>query len=189
MAKSKKAIIEEVAECLGWRVSFQTQRSLKCNDGKWDKEVTEKYIELSIETPHGGEFCCSEFYNRLEEIPERLYERYQDFDVDEEVKMYLEAKENGLAGVPDAQGLVHDAEWEEAALLELSDSIRDAFNGKWKPKEPEPPKHEQLLEKYNLRCRFDRNFYYAWETADQMVKDVYGASIFEVLRRFDDLRR
>lgn len=55
-----------------------------------------------------------------ENLPEEVFEYYQAFDVDEYVAMYLEAKQNGLAGVPNARGLVEDAEDMEARLEELA---------------------------------------------------------------------
>lgn len=49
-----------------------------------------------------------------------------NFDVDEHVEMWLEARQNGTAGVPPARILVHDAEDIEKMLLDLVDALATA---------------------------------------------------------------
>ena len=113
--------------------SFEKQKRTVCNGGKWDKEVTEKYVEFSQMSSAGEDFSFYVFYDRLEDIPREVYEYYDDFDVDDHVRMWLEAKKNGVGGVPNARVLVKDAEEIEEMILTLSMAIRDAFGkrGVW----------------------------------------------------------
>ncbi len=100
--KITKKKIEDVAEGLGWSVDWQTQKNLK---GK-----TEKYVEFRQESPAGEDFTFCVFYDALYDIAHELYNWWQDFDVEEHVKMWLEAKSNGVGGVPDVVTLVKDAQ-------------------------------------------------------------------------------
>lgn len=108
--KITKKKIEDVAEELGWHVDWQTQRRKVYNKGKWDKEITEKYVEFSQESPAGEDFSVCVFYDALHNIAHELYTWWEDFDIEEHVKMWLEAKSNGVLGVPDIVTLVKDAQ-------------------------------------------------------------------------------
>lgn len=91
----------EICEELGWSAN-------ECDDGTVEIETTTKYE---------GDFI---FTVSKENLAQEVWEYYQDFDVDEYVEMYLEAKKNGLSGVPSARGLVEDAEDTEKRLEELA---------------------------------------------------------------------
>lgn len=130
MPKSRKrAIIEEVAEKMGWNVSFSVQNTMRFNEKtqNFDKKTIERYVEFECESPAGEDVVVTEYYSRFDDIPAALYERYDDFDVEDHVKMWLEAKERGTKGIPDVRTLVEDAEWQEQAILDLSFALRDAL--------------------------------------------------------------
>lgn len=114
--KITKKKIEDVAEKLGWSVDWQTQ--------EYPKGKTEKYVEFSQESPAGEDFSFYVFYDALHDIAHELYTWWQDFVVEEHVKMWLEAKSNGVGGVPDVVTLVEDAEEIESMLEELYDAVR-----------------------------------------------------------------
>ena len=130
MSSWKRELIEKTAEKLGWKTTFHTQAGEKyLGDGEWsEKKYIETYVDFEIESPAGEEVILSEFYKRFDDIPVKVYERYQDFDVDDQVKMWLEAKNSGVAGVPSARVLVEDAEWQEQKILDLAFTLRDALN-------------------------------------------------------------
>ena len=175
MAKSKKKIIEEAVESLGWSVTFDTQKN---QDGK-----IEKYVAVSGYSDAGEDIEFIEFYDSLDEIPEKFYERYQDFDVDEHVAMWLEAKQNGTSGVPDARVLVKDAEWTEQFLLKLSEALRDALAGK-KPtaeKKTHDEKLQKLMNLIELQDRVHHGVYEAWDTINSLINEVYGIDIGDAL--------
>ena len=54
-----------------------------------------------------------------------MWELYNNFDVEEETYLMLEAKRNGLQGVPDLVDLVHNEEYKENALKEFAEKLRD----------------------------------------------------------------
>lgn len=83
------------------------------------------FIELSMQgdNPCGEDWCeeltISEPETKgelLNALTEELWRLYNNFDVDENVAMMLEAKRNGFRGVPDAVDLVHNEEFKENAL-------------------------------------------------------------------------
>ena len=49
-----------------------------------------------------------------------IYSYWEDYDVDEEVEMFLEAKRNGFQGVPTVSVLVKECEQVDATLEELA---------------------------------------------------------------------
>ena len=63
--------------------------------------------------------------NEPNELKEEIRRRYENFDVDEEAEMYIEAKQNGLKGVPSIRTLVNDLEDEEEKYEELWYAVED----------------------------------------------------------------
>ena len=179
MAKSKKAIIEDAVESLGWSASFQTQR--RRGTGK-----VEKYISVSGHSDAGEDLEFSEFYDSLDEIPEKFFEAYQDFDTEEHVRMWLEAKQNKVSNVPDAKTLVEDAEWIEQFLLKLAETLRDALAGRKQDVQPEPKdKLQALFDLIDLRDRSRHGVYDAWDTINGLVNEVYGIDIGDALNLWE----
>lgn len=107
---SKKKIID-TAEELGWSVDFETQ--------KYPGKKPEKMVTFSQYSPAGEDFSFYETYESLPEIARQVYSYWQDFDVEEHVKMWLDAKANGVIGVPDVVTLVDDAREIETMLENL----------------------------------------------------------------------
>ena len=103
----KIAKIKEIAERLGWRVS-------EYDDGTAD---------FSKYSPAGEDFS---FTVNAEEAEKEIYEFYNDFDVDEHVEMWIEARENGTPGVPSTRELVEDAEDIYKMLKELASAVISA---------------------------------------------------------------
>ena len=96
----------------GWRVSSYT------DDGR---------VEIETETPAGEDFIvCVE----VECFPEQVAMYAQDFDVDEHIAMWIEAKKNGDSNVPPARVLVHDAEEIEKMLYSLAEDLYAADHPK-----------------------------------------------------------
>ena len=61
----------------------------------------------------------------IKTLHEKMWELYNNFDVEEETYLMLEAKRNGLQGVPDLVDLVHNEEYKENALKEFTEKLRD----------------------------------------------------------------
>ena len=107
---SKKKIID-TAEELGWSVDFDTE--------EYPRGKREKMATFSQVSPAGEDFSFYVFYENLPGIAREVYSYWQDFDVDEHVRMWLDAKANGVVGVPDAVTLVDDAREIETMLENL----------------------------------------------------------------------
>jgi hypothetical protein len=104
MKKLKKEYLE-VLEKNDWSVSSYT------DDGR---------VELETYSPAGEDFSmCVE----VENFPEAVAEYAADFDIDEHIEMWIEAKRTGTKGVPSARELVHDAEKINEMLQSLAEEL------------------------------------------------------------------
>ena len=86
------------------------------------------YVEMGRHSPAGEDFSMIIDYdaeNQCQSFRDGLESYYEDFDVDEHIEMWIEARRNGTAGVPSIRELVEDAEAIEAMILELSQTLRD----------------------------------------------------------------
>lgn len=77
----------------------------------WDCEIDndDSSIEFRQASPAGEDFSFYAYGNTVEEIIESIRESANDFDMDEHIKMWLDAKEHGTGGVPSVSELVEDA--------------------------------------------------------------------------------
>ena len=107
---TKKRIID-IAENLGWSVKFGVEE-LVSEKGK--------YVEFSQYSPAGQDFSFTVWYDNLNQVADRVKDFYISYDIKEEVYTWLEAKRNGVSGVPDVITLVHDQEDIEEMLGKLA---------------------------------------------------------------------
>lgn len=97
----------EALEAHGWAVSSYT------DDGR---------VELEKYSPAGEDFImCVE----VENFPDAVMEYYEDFDVDEHIEMWVEARLNGTSGVPSTRRLAEDAEAIDEMLKELAYALAE----------------------------------------------------------------
>ena len=59
----------------------------------------------------------------IKTLHEKMWELYDDFDVEEETYLMLEAKRNGFQGVPCVVALVHNEEYKKNALKEFAEKL------------------------------------------------------------------
>ena len=97
----KKKLREAIEKC-GWTIQSDT-----C-------------ITICTDTT-GREYCIE--CNEPNELIDTIKNQYECYDVDEEVELYLEAKKNGLQGVPTARILVKDCEEIEELLEKLYNAV------------------------------------------------------------------
>ena len=92
----------DVLEKLDWTVSSYT------DDGR---------VELEKFSPAGEDFiiCVG-----VKNLPAEVREYAADFDIDEHIEMWIEARRNGTNGVPSTRELVKDAEDIDKMLQELA---------------------------------------------------------------------
>lgn len=91
---------------------------VKDSDGNYDiRFFSHEGEDLSwtINKPKSAE----DFARQVEEIAE-------DFDDEEHIKQWLEAKDNGVQGIPSIKALVHDAEWIQEKLNTLAEIAEKA---------------------------------------------------------------
>lgn len=99
--------VRKVIEDLGWNVDSDT--SISTTTDVCDREI---YVEC----------------NNKGELKETIKNYSENYDLDNEVEMYLQAKRNGLSGVPNATTLVEDCKSEQQKLEELWEAVRDLPN-------------------------------------------------------------
>lgn len=73
---------------------------------------------IEMHTDTAGQDVCIEC-NKPEELVDTIKNYYENYDIDEEVEMYLQAKRNGFQGVPTAVILVEDCKEVAKRLEEL----------------------------------------------------------------------
>lgn len=91
-----------------------------CESLNWSVTEDDDYIELEKYSPAGEDFL---FSVRKDSFADDVEEYAKGFDIDEHVTMWLEAKRNGMRGVPSARELVYDAEAIDKMLQELVEAL------------------------------------------------------------------
>ncbi len=105
MTDKLKNLLREKAEELEWRVLIE--------EDCWEFQ---KY------SPAGEDFWIS---ISGEDIVDELLDWYESFDTEDHVMMHMEAKKNGLSGVPSLKVLVEDADAIDEMVEELYDALHD----------------------------------------------------------------
>lgn len=79
-------------------------------------------VELEKYSPAGEDFIvCVE----VENFPEAVTDYYENFDIDEHIEMWVEARRNGAYGVPSVRELVRDAEAIDEMLEQLAEALEE----------------------------------------------------------------
>lgn len=92
--------------------------------------LKESYLEFTGSSPAGEDISFSIDFDasklpceQIQEIIDDLGSYYECFDTEEHVTMLLEAKNNGLSGVPDVETLVKDAKEIDDMFRQLSEFV------------------------------------------------------------------
>lgn len=106
MKKIKRKYLE-ILEKQDWRVCGYT------DDGR---------VELEKYSPAGEDFiiCVG-----VKDLPREVAEYWEDFDPDEHIEMWIEARRNGVRDVPATRELVKDAEAIDKMLQELAEALEE----------------------------------------------------------------
>lgn len=103
-----------VAENLGFSV---TENGYNKFHKEWD-------IELNQFTPAGEDWRFSFSFKNPNELEEKVCDYYADFDVDEEVEIWIKGR--GTRGIPSSiQVLVDDAKWKDEQLRKLYEELNE----------------------------------------------------------------
>ncbi len=108
MSRKKKSRlakrIREAAERLEWNVH----------------EYDDGTVEFQQHSPAGEDFL---FTVNAKNAEQEIYDYYDDFDIDEHIDMWIEAKRNGFSGVPTVRELVKDAEDIKEMLKAFAEAV------------------------------------------------------------------
>ena len=92
----------------------------------WGIYEDDDSIEFSFRPISSEDFSFT--VNNIECIGDaarEIYDYWQDFDPDEHTAMWVEAKQNGVRGVPSIRQILEGADEIDAKLKELSERISD----------------------------------------------------------------
>ena len=99
---------------------------LEKNDWSVSSYTGDGRVELEKYSPAGEDFLvCLD----VENFPKAVREYAAGFDIDEHIEMWIEARHNGVSGVPSTRELVEDAEAIDAMLKELAEALFTAELG------------------------------------------------------------
>ena len=94
-----------------------------CEDRDWTvHEYDDGTVELEKYSPAGEDFS---FTVSSANFVAAVKEYAAEFDIDEHIEMRIEAKKNGVRGVPSARELVYDAENIDKMLQELAAALAE----------------------------------------------------------------
>lgn len=95
---------------------------LESHDWSVSSYTDDGTVELEKYSPAGEDFLmCVDVDN----FPESVAKYAADFDIDEHIEMWIEAKHNGVSGVPSVRELVHDAEDIDKMLQEIASALAE----------------------------------------------------------------
>ena len=99
----------EMADGLDWHATYEA------------KDLGELYeVDFAKYSPAGEDFSFYCEADTPEDLVEKIYENYADFDVDEHVKLVM-----GMRGAPGLKELVEDAEAIKEMIWNLYDVLSD----------------------------------------------------------------
>lgn len=97
----------------------------KADELEWSVTIDEKNWEFEKFSPAGEDFVFSVDIEDIEELWREVRRYANDFDTEEHIEMWVEAKRNGRDGIPSIRRLVEDADDIDEMLEELADALRE----------------------------------------------------------------
>ena len=88
----------------------------------WKVEIDEHCWEFQKYSPAGEDFW---FGVNGDDVVDEVLEYYETFDTEDHVMGLMEAKKNGLSGVPRLKELVEDADSIEKMIEDLYDALHE----------------------------------------------------------------
>lgn len=97
----------------------------------WSITVDGNEFEFEKWSPAGQDFCMSITADNMDDLIDKLYERYENYDPSEEAYLWLDEFGHGKNGAPyDMKDVYEDMEACQEMILELHDAI--VAKNKWK---------------------------------------------------------
>lgn len=94
----------------------------KAKELDWKVEIDEHCWEFQKYSPAGEDFW---FGVNGDDVVDEVLEYYETFDTEDHVMGLMEAKKNGLSGVPRLKELVEDADSIEKMIEDLYDALHE----------------------------------------------------------------
>lgn len=107
---------------------YETLKEAVNETGWLSGDKDSEWLTIHIDNPAGEDYFIEVVNGDINSIIETIECQYNCFDVDEYVEMWLEAKRNGVGGVPGVKALVENAEYIEEALFKLLMNIQEYFS-------------------------------------------------------------
>ncbi len=104
------------AEELEWKVELRSQENHYTG-------AIETYAEFYKYSPAGEDFGFRVFYKDADDLAREVLGYSQDFDVDDHIEVWIEARKNGVSGIPSTRTLVYDAEAIDKMVEELAAAL------------------------------------------------------------------
>jgi len=121
--KLKLKNVLDYIETLDWNVT---------DDSEYTREKKpQSNFMISQYSPAGEDFSFTvdlkgdTDVEKIEGLVEEINSYYEDFDIDEHIEMLIEARKNGVGGVPTTSELVEDAKNIDEMLKKLSDNVEN----------------------------------------------------------------
>ena len=92
-----------------------------CESLDWTiREYDDGTVEVCQGSPAGEDFF---FTANIKNFPQEVEQYADDFDPDEHIEMWIEARKHGTGGIPTTRELVNDAEAIQKMLKELAEAL------------------------------------------------------------------
>ena len=116
--KLTKKKIEEIAEGLGWNVTWSEQKSSMTG-------AVEKYANFQQATDFGQDFSFDAWYEKLDDLPKAVFDYWQGYDPSEEAAAWLDESGHGKNGAPyDMADVLKDMRQCESMVEELWNGLQ-----------------------------------------------------------------
>ena len=109
--------------------NLKTILLVKADELDWSVSIDGDCWEFGKYSPAGEDFTFSVNVEDVENVWREVRQYANDFDTEEHIEMWVEARRNGVSGVPSIRRLVEDADDIDEMLDELADALREVTDG------------------------------------------------------------
>lgn len=105
--------------------NLKTMLLVKADELEWSVHIDGDYWEFEKYSPAGEDFIFSVTVEDVKNVWREVRQYANDFDTEEHIEMWVEAKKNLVSGIPSIRRLVEDADAIDEMLDELADALRE----------------------------------------------------------------
>lgn len=103
--------------------NFTKKQIEKINGLGWNISDCGEYYELENYSPAGEDLMV--VFTKDKDLKQQAIDNYDDFDTEKHIEMWIEAKRQGVNGVPSARELVEDAD----EIQDMFEDLAMVFEG------------------------------------------------------------